>query len=176
MQCLEIINNLDVYMRPYKNYYFTGDGVRRDKDGYYWITGRVDDVLNISGHRSEQPRSRVHLFFDSISESAVVGYAHDIKGQGMACYCVLMASATPSDELVKSLKVQVRSEIGPFATPDKIIFVPGLPKTRSGKVMRRLLRKVVSGVFDTSKLGDVSTLADPSVVSKIIDVVEASMS
>ena len=168
---------LDVYMRPYKNYYFTGDGVRRDKDGYYWITGRVDDVLNISGHRIGTAEIESALVLhDSISESAVVGYAHDIKGQGMACYCVLMASATPSDELIKSLKVQVRSEIGPFATPDKIIFVPGLPKTRSGKVMRRLLRKVVSGVFDTSKLGDVSTLADPSVVSKIIDVVKASMS
>ena len=205
---------LDVYMRPYKNYYFTGDGVRsvhhfsffmfqlrdlnqktpslvyrhsktnarltqvrRDKDGYYWITGRVDDVLNISGHRIGTAEIESALVLhDSISESAVVGYAHDIKGQGMACYCVLMASATPSDELIKSLKVQVRSEIGPFATPDKIIFVPGLPKTRSGKVMRRLLRKVVSGVFDTSKLGDVSTLADPSVVSKIIDVVKSSMS
>ena len=167
---------LDVYMRPYPGYYFTGDGVRRDKDGYYWITGRVDDVLNISGHRIGTAEIESALVLhDSISESAVVGYAHDIKGQGMACYCVLMASATPNDDLIKSLKVQVRSEIGPFATPDKIIFVPGLPKTRSGKVMRRLLRKVVSGVFDTAKIGDVSTLADPSVVSKIIDVVKASM-
>ena len=168
---------IDIYFSAYPGYYFTGDGARRDNDGYYWITGRVDDVLNVSGRRMGTAEVESALVLhDSISESAVVGYAHDIKGQGMACYCVLMASATPSDELIKSLKVQVRSEIGPFATPDKIIFVPGLPKTRSGKVMRRLLRKVVSGVFDTSKLGDVSTLADPSVVSKIIDVVKSSMS
>jgi len=165
---------LDVYMRPYAGMYFTGDGCSRDKDGYYWITGRVDDVLNISGHRIGTAEIESALVLhDAVAEAAVVGYAHDIKGQGMACYCVVMAGTVQTPELVKSIRMQVRTDIGPFATPDKIIFVPDLPKTRSGKIMRRLLRKVISGVHDVAKLGDVSTLKDPSVVSKIIDVIKS---
>jgi len=167
---------MDVYLRPYKGMYFTGDGCRRDGDGYYWITGRVDDVLNISGHRigTAEIESALALH-DAVAEAAVVGFAHDIKGQGMACYCVRGGGGGDDEEqLRKALTQQVRSEIGPFAKPDKVLFVPGLPKTRSGKVMRRLLRKVISGVFDVEKLGDVSTLKDPSVVRKIIDVVRSA--
>ncbi|WP_420961432.1 acetate--CoA ligase [Brucella sp. IR073] len=159
---------VDTYFSTYKGKYFTGDGCRRDADGYYWITGRVDDVLNVSGHRlgtAEVESALVshHL----VSEAAVVGYPHNLKGQGIYCYVTLMADAEESDDLRKELVAHVRKEIGPIATPDKIQFAPGLPKTRSGKIMRRILRKIAEDDFGS--LGDTSTLADPGVVEGLIE-------
>ena len=159
---------VQTYFATYKGKYFTGDGCRRDEDGYYWITGRVDDVINVSGHRMGTAEVESALVsHDKVSEAAVVGYPHDIKGQGIYCYVTLMAGETPSDELKKELVAHVRNEIGPIASPDKIQFAPGLPKTRSGKIMRRILRKIAEDEFGT--LGDTSTLADPGVVDDLID-------
>lgn len=158
---------IEAYFSTYKGKYFTGDGCRRDKDGYYWITGRVDDVLNVSGHRMGTAEVESALVsHDTVSEAAVVGYPHDLKGQGIYCYVTLMAGLEGSDELRKELVTHVRKEIGPIATPDKIQFSPGLPKTRSGKIMRRILRKIAEDDF--SALGDTSTLADPAVVDDLI--------
>ncbi len=159
---------VETYFSTYKGKYFTGDGCRRDEDGYYWITGRVDDVLNISGHRLgtaeiESALVSHHL----VSEAAVVGYPHSLKGQGIYCYVSLMAGEEGTDALRQDLVKHVRKEIGPIATPDKIQFAPGLPKTRSGKIMRRILRKIAVAEYDT--LGDISTLADPGVVQHLID-------
>jgi|EP00945_MAST-04E_sp_MAST-4E-sp1_P005096 acetyl-CoA synthetase len=164
---------LNVYMRPYKGYYFTGDGCVKDEDGFFWITGRVDDVMNVSGHRigTAEIESAI-VTNDSAAEAAVVGIPHAIKGEGIFCYVIVNQGVTVDDALLKDLKMSVRSGIGPFAQPDKIVIVPGLPKTRSGKIMRRILRKVAAGEED--QLGDVSTLADPSVVPKIIAAVKAS--
>jgi len=156
------------YFEMYKGYYFSGDGCRRDADGYYWITGRVDDVLNVSGHRMGTAEVESALVaHPKVSEAAVVGYPHDIKGQGIYCYVTLMAGETPSDDLKKELRNWVRSEIGPIASPDLIQWAPGLPKTRSGKIMRRILRKIAEDDF--SNLGDTSTLADPGVVDDLIE-------
>jgi acetyl-CoA synthetase len=158
---------VQTYFSAYKGMYFTGDGCRRDEDGYYWITGRVDDVLNVSGHRLGTAEVESALVsHPQVSEAAVVGYPHDIKGQGIYCYVTLMVGEQPTDELRKDLINHVRKEIGPLATPDKIQFAPGLPKTRSGKIMRRILRKIAEG--DIAALGDTSTLADPSVVVDLI--------
>jgi acetyl-CoA synthetase len=158
---------VDAYFAAFENKYFTGDGVRRDEDGYYWITGRVDDVLNISGHRMGTAEVESALVsHKAVAEAAVVGYAHDIKGQGIYCYVTLMDGVEPSDELMAELKKWVRKEIGPIATPDLMQWAPGLPKTRSGKIMRRILRKIAEN--DYSNLGDTSTLADPSVVENLI--------
>ena len=158
---------VQTYFSAYKGMYFTGDGCRRDADGYYWITGRVDDVLNVSGHRLGTAEVESALVsHPQVSEAAVVGYPHDIKGQGIYCYVTLMASEQPSDDLRKELVTHVRKEIGPLASPDKIQFSPGLPKTRSGKIMRRILRKIAEDDF--SALGDTSTLADPAVVDDLI--------
>jgi acetyl-CoA synthetase len=158
---------MDTYFSTYKGMYFTGDGCRRDEDGYYWITGRVDDVINVSGHRLGTAEVESALVsHPQVSEAAVVGYPHDIKGQGIYCYVTLMANEMPSDDLRKELVVHVRKEIGPLATPDKIQFAPGLPKTRSGKIMRRILRKIAEDEFGS--LGDTSTLADPAVVDDLI--------
>src|SRR5687768_11556064 len=155
------------YFATYKGKYFTGDGCRRDADGYYWITGRVDDVLNVSGHRMGTAEVESALVsHDKVSEAAVVGYPHDIKGQGIYCYVTLMAGEKGSDELRKELIAHVRKEIGPIAAPDKLQFAPGLPKTRSGKIMRRILRKIAEDHFGA--LGDTSTLADPAVVEDLI--------
>ncbi|MBZ9937456.1 acetate--CoA ligase [Mesorhizobium sp. BR1-1-16] len=155
------------YFSAYKNMYFTGDGCRRDADGYYWITGRVDDVINVSGHRMGTAEVESALVAHSgVSEAAVVGYPHDIKGQGIYAYVTLMAGVEPSDALRKELAGWVRKEIGPIATPDLIQFAPGLPKTRSGKIMRRILRKIAEDEFGA--LGDISTLADPAVVEDLI--------
>ncbi len=155
------------YFSAYKNMYFTGDGCRRDADGYYWITGRVDDVINVSGHRMGTAEVESALVaHTSISEAAVVGYPHDIKGQGIYAYVTLMAGVQPSDALRKELVSWVRKEIGPIATPDLIQFAPGLPKTRSGKIMRRILRKIAEDEFGA--LGDITTLADPAVVEDLI--------
>ena len=158
---------VETYFSTYKGKYFTGDGCRRDEDGYYWITGRVDDVLNISGHRLgtaeiESALVSHHL----VSEAAVVGYPHNLKGQGIYCYVSLMAGEEGTDALRQDLVKHVRKEIGPIATPDKIQFAPGLPKTRSGKIMRRILRKIAEDDFGA--LGDTSTLADPAVVDDLI--------
>jgi acetyl-CoA synthetase len=158
---------IQTYFATYKGKYFTGDGCRRDSDGYYWITGRVDDVLNVSGHRLGTAEVESALVsHPDVSEAAVVGYPHDIKGQGIYCYVTLMAGVQGSDELRKTLVGHVRTEIGPIATPDKIQFAPGLPKTRSGKIMRRILRKIAEDDFGA--LGDTSTLADPAVVDDLI--------
>ncbi|MEK1887444.1 MAG: acetate--CoA ligase, partial [Phyllobacterium sp.] len=158
---------IETYFATYKGKYFTGDGCRRDKDGYYWITGRVDDVLNVSGHRMGTAEVESALVsHDTVSEAAVVGYPHDLKGQGIYCYVTLMAGLEGSDALRAELVTHVRKEIGPIATPDKIQFAPGLPKTRSGKIMRRILRKIAEDDFGA--LGDTSTLADPTVVDDLV--------
>jgi len=159
---------VDTYFRKYPGYYFTGDGARRDKDGYYWITGRVDDVLNVSGHRlgTAEVESALVLHED-IAEAAVVGYPHDIKGQGIYCYVTPMAGVEPSDELRRELVGLCNAEIGPIARPDAIQWAPALPKTRSGKIMRRILRRIAENELDS--LGDTSTLADPSVVEELIE-------
>ena len=156
------------YFSDYKGYYFTGDGCRRDADGYYWITGRVDDVINVSGHRMGTAEVESSLVaHPKVSESAVVGYPHNIKGQGIYAYVTLMAGEVPTDDLRKELEQWVRKEIGPIAKPDLIQWAPGLPKTRSGKIMRRILRKIAEN--DYGALGDTSTLADPSVVEDLIE-------
>jgi acetyl-CoA synthetase len=156
------------YFSDYKGYYFTGDGCRRDADGDYWITGRVDDVINVSGHRMGTAEVESALVAHAkVAESAVVGYPHEIKGQGIYAYVTLMTGEEPSDALRKELETWVRSEIGPIAKPDLIQWAPGLPKTRSGKIMRRILRKIAEDDFAT--LGDTSTLADPSVVDDLIE-------
>jgi acetyl-CoA synthetase len=158
---------VEAYFSTYKGMYFTGDGCRRDNDGYYWITGRVDDVLNVSGHRLGTAEVESALVSHSkVSEAAVVGYPHDIKGQGIYCYVTLMAGEQGDDGLKKALVDHVRKEIGPLVTPDKIQFAPGLPKTRSGKIMRRILRKIAEDDFGA--LGDTSTLADPAVVDDLV--------
>ncbi|MBX2839001.1 MAG: acetate--CoA ligase [Gammaproteobacteria bacterium] len=158
----------ETYFKMYPGYYFTGDGARRDEDGYYWITGRVDDVLNVSGHRLGTAEIESALVLhDAVAEAAVVGYPHDIKGQGIYAYVTLMTGLESSDELRAELVKHVRSEIGPIATPDVIQWAPGLPKTRSGKIMRRILRKIAEN--DVGNLGDTSTLADPSVVDGLVE-------
>ncbi|SMC13889.1 Acetyl-coenzyme A synthetase [Roseovarius aestuarii] len=155
------------YFGDYKGYYFSGDGCRRDEDGDYWITGRVDDVINVSGHRMGTAEVESALVAHAkVAESAVVGYPHDVKGQGIYAYVTLMNGQEPSDELRKELEVWVRTEIGPIAKPDLIQWAPGLPKTRSGKIMRRILRKIAEDDYDS--LGDTSTLADPLVVDDLI--------
>ncbi|MFW6258494.1 MAG: acetate--CoA ligase [Halochromatium sp.] len=159
---------IDTYFKQYPGYYFSGDGAKRDADGYYWITGRIDDVLNVSGHRLGTAEIESALVLhEGVAEAAVVGYPHDIKGQGIYAYVTTMAGVEPSDELKKELVKLVRTEIGPIATVDIIQWSPGLPKTRSGKIMRRILRKIAANEIDT--LGDTSTLADPSVVEELID-------
>ncbi|MEM9147761.1 MAG: acetate--CoA ligase [Pseudomonadota bacterium] len=159
---------VSTYFEMFKGYYFSGDGCRRDKDGYYWITGRVDDVINVSGHRMGTAEVESALVaHPAVSEAAVVGYPHDIKGQGIYCYVTLMTGVDPSDDLLKELQTHVRTEIGPIAKPDVIQWAPGLPKTRSGKIMRRILRKIAEN--DVGSLGDTSTLADPSVVDSLIE-------
>lgn len=158
---------VDTYFSTYPGYYFTGDGARRDKDGYYWITGRVDDVLNVSGHRMGTAEVESALVLhEKVAEAAVVGYPHDIKGQGIYAYVTLMTGDTPSQELRQELISLCVEEIGPIAKPDVIQWAPGLPKTRSGKIMRRILRKVAANELDS--LGDTSTLADPAVVDELI--------
>ncbi len=158
---------IQTYFSTYKGKYFTGDGCRRDGDGYYWITGRVDDVINVSGHRMGTAEVESALVsHDKVSEAAVVGYPHDLKGQGIYCYVTLMSGVEPTEELRKELVAHVRHEIGPIASPDKIQFSPGLPKTRSGKIMRRILRKIAEDDFGA--LGDTSTLADPAVVDDLV--------
>jgi acetyl-CoA synthetase len=157
----------EAYFAQYPGYYFTGDGCRRDADGYYWITGRVDDVLNVSGHRLGTAEVESALVaHPKVAESAVVGYPHDIKGQGIYAYVTLMRGIEPSEDLRKELVKWVRTEIGPIATPDLIQWAPGLPKTRSGKIMRRILRKIAENDF--AAMGDTSTLADPAVVDDLI--------
>ena len=152
----------------YPGKYFTGDGCRRDEDGYYWITGRVDDVINVSGHRMGTAEVESALVsHGSVAEAAVVGYPHEIKGQGIYAYVTLNADSEPSEELRGELVKWVRKEIGPIASPDLIQWAPSLPKTRSGKIMRRILRRIAAD--DYSDLGDTSTLADPSVVDNLID-------
>mmetsp|Transcript_153171 Transcript_153171/g.270251 ORF Transcript_153171/g.270251 Transcript_153171/m.270251 type:complete len:660 (+) Transcript_153171:61-2040(+) len=158
---------LDVYLKPYPGYYLTGDGCVRDKDGYYWITGRIDDVINVSGHRIGSAEVEHALVsHSSVSESAVVGFPHEVKGSGLFCYVTLKDGVGEGDDALRGeLKAAVRKEVGPFAMPDMILFTSALPKTRSGKIMRRILRKIAEK--DTSNLGDTSTLLDPSVVDEL---------
>ena len=159
---------IETYFKMYPGVYFTGDGARRDEDGYYWITGRVDDVINVSGHRMGTAEVESALVLhDAVAEAAVVGYPHDIKGQGIYAYVTLMSGVEASDDLRKELVQHVRKEIGPIASPDLLQWAPGLPKTRSGKIMRRILRKLAENELDA--LGDTSTLADPSVVDHLIE-------
>jgi acetyl-CoA synthetase len=159
---------IDTYFRTFPGRYFTGDGAKRDADGYYWITGRVDDVLNVAGHRLGTAEIESALVaHPRVAEAAVVGCPHDIKGQGIYAYVTLVLDAEPTDELRKELREWVRREIGPIATPDYIQWAPGLPKTRSGKIMRRILRKIAAN--EAEQLGDISTLADPSVVAQLVD-------
>ena len=159
---------VDTYFRRFPGYYMTGDGVMRDEDGYYWITGRVDDVLNVSGHRLGTAEVEGAIGqHAAVAEAAVVGYPHDIKGQGIYAYVTLMTGESASDEVASGIKLAVRQHIGPIATPDKIQFTPALPKTRSGKIMRRILRKIAEG--DITELGDISTLAEPTVVDALVE-------
>ena len=159
---------IQTYFSTFKGYYFTGDGARRDADGYYWITGRVDDVINVSGHRMGTAEVESALVANlQVAEAAVVGFPHDIKGQGIYAYVTLKAGIEPTDALKKDLIAWVRKEIGPIAAPDVIQWAPGLPKTRSGKIMRRILRKIAAN--ETDSLGDISTLADPAVVTDLVD-------
>lgn len=156
------------YFAPFPGYYFSGDGARRDADGYYWITGRVDDVINVAGHRMGTAEVESALVaHPKVAEAAVVGMPHELKGQGIYCYVTLNAGEEPSDALKKELVAWVRKEIGPIATPDAIQWAPGLPKTRSGKIMRRILRKIAAN--ETDSLGDTSTLADPAVVTDLVE-------
>ena len=158
----------DTYFSQFKGYYFTGDGAKRDADGYYWITGRVDDVLNVSGHRlgTAEIEGAIGKHI-SVAEAAIVGYPHDIKGQGIYAFITLMTGQVPNEGITSEIKLKVREIIGPHASPDKIQFTPALPKTRSGKIMRRILRKIAEG--DLDNLGDITTLADPAVVNNIIN-------
>ena len=159
---------IDTYFSQFDGKYFTGDGCKRDKDGYYWITGRVDDVIIVSGHNLGTAEiESAFVAHPKVAEAAVVGYPHDIKGQGIYAYVILDSSVDGTEDLKKEILHTVTTEIGPIAKPDKIQFVSGLPKTRSGKIMRRILRKVAEG--DTSNLGDTSTLLDPNVVQEIIN-------
>lgn len=159
---------VDTYFKTFRGMYFTGDGARRDEDGYYWITGRVDDVLNVSGHRMGTAEiESAMVAHPKVAEAAVVGVPHDLKGQGIYVYVTLNGGEVPDDALRNELRNWVRKEIGPIASPDVIQWAPGLPKTRSGKIMRRILRKIATGEYDS--LGDISTLADPSVVQHLID-------
>ncbi len=159
---------IDTYFSAYPGYYFTGDGARRDADGYYWITGRVDDVLNVSGHRMGTAEIESALVLhEDVAEAAVVGYPHDIKGQGIYAYVTLIDGRQPSEQLLGELIALCNQEIGSIAKPDIIQWAPGLPKTRSGKIMRRILRKVAANELDN--LGDTSILADPSVVDELIE-------
>ena len=159
---------IDTYFSAYEGKYFTGDGCRRDEDGYYWITGRVDDVIIVSGHNLGTAEiESAFVAHPKVSEAAIVGYPHDIKGNGIYCYVTLNAGLEGSDDLKKELVQWVRKQIGPLATPDLIHFTPGLPKTRSGKIMRRILRKIAENDFNN--LGDTSTLADPTVVKSLVD-------
>jgi acetyl-CoA synthetase len=158
---------VQTYFSTYPGNYFTGDGARRDEDGFFWITGRVDDVINVSGHRMGTAEVESALVAHAkVAEAAVVGYPHDIKGQGIYCYVTLNAGEVATDDLKKELVKHVRTEIGPIASPDLLQFAPGLPKTRSGKIMRRILRKIAEDDF--SNLGDTSTLAEPAVVDDLI--------
>ena len=158
---------IETYYTLYPGYYATGDGAKRDKDGYYWITGRVDDVLNVSGHRLGTAEIESALvLLEKVAEAAVVGYEHEIKGQGIYCYVTLMTGIEPDDEIRSELINLVSKEIGAIAKPDIIQWSPSLPKTRSGKIMRRILRKIASN--EITELGDTSTLAEPSVVEELI--------
>ena len=159
---------IDTYYSTYKGFYFTGDGARRDQDGYYWITGRVDDVINVSGHRMGTAEVESALVLhEAVAEAAVVGFPHEIKGEGIYAYVTLMSGIEPTSDLLRDLLDLVRAEIGPIAKPDVIQWAPGLPKTRSGKIMRRILRKIAANEVDD--LGDTSTLAEPSVVADLLD-------
>jgi acetyl-CoA synthetase len=157
------------YFSTFPGLYFTGDGCRRDEDGYYWITGRVDDVLNVAGHRlgTAEVESAI-VRSGAVAEAAVVGVPHDVKGQGIAAFCVLHADFSPTNDTRTRILATVREVISPIATPDHIWFVAGLPKTRSGKIMRRILRKIGEGEY--SAVGDVSTLAEPGVVAEIVQI------
>jgi acetyl-CoA synthetase len=158
---------IDTYFKAYPGYYFTGDSAHRDEDGYFWVTGRVDDVINVSGHRLGTAEIESALVLhESVAEAAVVGYPHDIKGQAIYAYVTLMDGIDESSELNASLRAFVASEIGAFARPEIIQFAPGLPKTRSGKIMRRILRKIAANELDS--LGDTTTLADPTVVDQLV--------
>jgi len=163
---------LETYLKPYPGYYLTGDACVRDADGYYWITGRIDDVINVSGHRIGSAEVEHAITgHEKTAEAAVVGFPHEVKGSGLFCYVILKAGVEGDDALKQELKQAVRKTVGPFAQPDQIIFTSALPKTRSGKIMRRILRKIAEN--DTSNLGDTSTLLDPSIVDELKEKAKA---
>ena len=163
---------MTVYLKPYPGYYFTGDTVSRDSEGYHFIIGRMDDVINVSGHRIGTAEVESALVaHPAVAQAAVVGQPHDIKGQAICAFCMLTVGFEESPELVKELRMSVRTEIGAFCSPDLIVVTPSLPMTRSGKIMRRILRKIVCG--ETDSLGDTSTLADPSIVQTLISKVDS---
>ena len=158
----------ETYFIQTPGFYFSGDGARKDEDGFFWLMGRVDDVINVSGHRMGTAEVESALVsHEAVAESAVVGFPHDIKGQGIYAFVTLKEGFEPSNELKKALVAHVRNEIGPIASPDKLHFAPALPKTRSGKIMRRILRKIAEGAVD--ELGDTSTLAEPEVVDRLVE-------
>jgi acetyl-CoA synthetase len=158
----------ETYFIQTPGFYFSGDGARKDEDGFFWLMGRVDDVINVSGHRMGTAEVESALVsHEAVAESAVVGFPHDIKGQGIYAFVTLKEDFEPSDELKKALVAHVRNEIGPIASPDKLHFAPALPKTRSGKIMRRILRKIAEGAVN--ELGDTSTLAEPEVVDRLVE-------
>jgi acetyl-CoA synthetase len=160
----------EVYFSTFPGYYFSGDGCRVDDDGHFWLLGRVDDVINVSGHRMGTAEVESALVsHDAVAEAAVVGFPHDVKGEGIYAYVIIRSGAEDSEDLRTTLIGHVRNEIGPIAKPDFLHIVPDLPKTRSGKIMRRILRKVAAGETNKEAFGDISTLADPSVVDKIIE-------
>lgn len=162
---------MDTYLNVYKGYYFTGDGAGRDHEGYYWIRGRVDDVVNVSGHRLSTAEIEAALIEHyAVAEAAVVGISDELTGQAIAAFTAIKDGNEPTEELRKALISQIRKSIGPFAAPKQVFIVPDLPKTRSGKIMRRILRQVLAGEED--ELGDTSTLSDPSVVEKIIEIIQ----
>ena len=159
---------MQTYLSAFPGYYLTGDGCTRDEDGYYWITGRVDDVINVSGHRMGTAEVESALVsHPDCAEAAVVGFPHEIKGQGIFAYVILKENAGSDSAVIDALRQTVRKQIGPIATPDHILVAPGLPKTRSGKIMRRILRKIAS--LEIEELGDISTLADPAIVPQLIE-------
>lgn len=161
---------IDAYLKLHPAMYTTGDGAVRDKDGYYWITGRIDDVINVSGHRVGSAEIEAAIVSNKhVAECATVGIAHDVKGSSLFCYVILKNSAKVTDSLINDLKNAVKEQVGSFAKPDDIVVVPGLPKTRSGKIMRRMLRKIAEGETDLSKLGDSTTLERPDIVGEIVD-------
>jgi len=168
---------IDTYLKMHPGTYTTGDGALRDKDGYYWITGRTDDVVNVSGHRIGSAEIEGAIVSNKdVAECATIGIPHEVKGSSLFCYVILKQNVERSDDLINKLKTAVKEQVGSFAKPDDVVIVPGLPKTRSGKIMRRMLRKIAEGETDLKKLGDVTTLERPEIVDEILNAAKEQRS